>query len=97
MGPGFTWNEEKARRNFRDHGISFESAGDVFSDPNHIVAENYLIDGEQRYQVIGMTKNLVLLLVVFVDHSSSDAEIIHIISARKGEAFEVSLYEDQIS
>jgi uncharacterized DUF497 family protein len=65
----FTWNPAKARRNQRVHGISFEKAAEVFDDPNHVVGDNYFVenDGEQRYQVIGMTRKLVLLLVVFVD------------------------------
>ena len=39
-------------------------------DPNHVVGDNYFIEraGEQRYQIIGMTRKLVLLLV-FADRS----------------------------
>jgi len=86
MEARFTWDPAKARRNLLIHGISFEMAQEVFDDPNHIAAENYFIDrdGEQRYQIIGMSRNLVLLLVVFVDRSGSDSESIRIISARKG-------------
>jgi uncharacterized DUF497 family protein len=58
----------------------------VFSDPKQVVAENYFIDGEQRYQIIGMTKGLILLLVIYVDRSNPDLEIIRIISARKAAA-----------
>jgi hypothetical protein len=83
--------------NLRNHGISFATAQEVFSDPNQVVSENYFLDGEQRYQIIGMTKGLALLLVIYVDHSNPDREIIRMISARKAEAFEVSLHEDQIS
>jgi uncharacterized protein len=90
-------NPAKEVRNRRLHGISFAQAQEVFGDPNQVVSENYLVDGEQRYQIIGMTKGLVLLLVVYVDHSSPEWEITRIISARKAEAFEVSLYEDQIN
>jgi len=93
----FELNPIKAARNLRVHGISFAQAQDVFSDPNQVVSENYFVDGEQRYQIIGMTKRLVLLLVVYVDLSNPDREIIRIISAREAEAFEVSLYEDQIN
>jgi uncharacterized DUF497 family protein len=92
----FTWNEEKARLNLLNHGVSFESAKEVFQDPNQVVSENYFKDGEQRLQIIGMTRNAALLLVVFVDHSNPDIEIIHIISARKGEAIEEQAYEEQI-
>ena len=49
-------------------------------DPNHVAGENYFVEseGEQRYQIIGMTRNLVLLLIVFVDRSDPDAEAIHL-------------------
>jgi len=68
----------------------------VFSDPNHIETPNYFVDGGQRRQVIGMTGKLVLLLVVFVDRSNTGIEITHIISARKGEAVEEAIYEEQV-
>ena len=73
-------------------------AREVFADPNHIVTENYHIedDGEQRYLAIGMTLNMTLVVVVFVDRSEASVEIIHIISARKAVAYEQSIYEDQI-
>jgi uncharacterized DUF497 family protein len=75
----------------------------VFNDPNHVVNENYFIEdqGEQRYGVIGLTRNVVLLLVVFVDRTEADflpgrdVETIHIISARKADDYERRAYEDQ--
>ena len=93
----YAWNPEKAERNYRVHGVSFEMASGIFRDPSHIVTENYFIEdkGEQRYQAIGMSGELVLLLVVFVDRSSPGEEVIHIISARKATAYEESVYEDQ--
>jgi uncharacterized DUF497 family protein len=93
----FKWDPAKALRNKRVHGISFETAQEVFDDPNHVAADNYFIgsDGEQRYQIIGMTRGLVLLLVVFVDRNEPGAEIIRIISARKAVGYEESIYEDQ--
>jgi hypothetical protein len=93
----FAWNLEKAARNYRVHGVSFEMAEEVFRDPNHVVIENCFIEtqGEQRYQAIGTSGGLVLLLVVFVDRSVPDEEIIRIISARKATAYEKSVYEDQ--
>ena len=94
----FTWDPSKAKRNEKDHGITFESAREAFEDPNHIVTENYHFadQGEQRYVAIGMTRSLVLVVVVFVDRSDPDDEIIHIISARKAVDYEQSIYEDQI-
>jgi len=93
MKAGFTWDPSKAARNRRVHKISFETASEVFDDPRHVVGDNYFIesDGEQRYQVIGMTRKLVLLLVVFVDRLG----VIHLISARKAVDYEESIYTDQ--
>jgi uncharacterized DUF497 family protein len=96
MAARFIWNPAKARKNQRVHGISFETAQEFFDDPNPVAADNYFMEseGEQRYQVIGMTRNLMLLLVVFVDRDR-DAATIHIISARKAVDYEASIYEDQ--
>jgi hypothetical protein len=93
----FTWDRAKAEKNQRDHGISFETAAEVFADPNHVVGDNYFIEsgGEQRYQVIGVTRKLVLLLVVFVDRCQPDIDVIHLISARKAVDYEESIYNDQ--
>ena len=93
----FTWDPAKAERNQRVHGISFETAAEVFDDPHHVVGDNYFIEsaGEQRRQVIGMTRKLVLLLVVFVDRGQPDVDVIHLISARKGVDYEKSVYNDQ--
>jgi len=41
MTTRFTWDPAKAARNQRIHGISFEMAREVFTDPNHIVTESY--------------------------------------------------------
>ena len=99
METRFTWDPAKARANERNHGISFDVAREVFADPNHIVAENYYFEdeGEQRHLAIGMTLDLTLVVVVFVDRSDPAVEVIHIISARKAVAYEQSIYEDQIS
>lgn len=97
METGFTWDPEKARKNLQAHGISFETATEVFSDPNHVASENYFVEdqGEQRYGVIGLTAGLVLLLVVFVERVEADIEIVRIISARKADDYERKAYEDQ--
>lgn len=94
MQTRFTWHPEKAKRNLRKHGISFETAIEVFSDPNQIVTENYFVEGEQRLQIIGMARNLVLLLVVFVDRTEKQVEEIRIISARKADALEEQIYAE---
>ena len=51
------------------------------------MGDNYFIgiEGEQRYQVIGMTRRQVLLLGVFVDRSQPD----------KAVNYEENIYNDQ--
>jgi uncharacterized protein len=94
----FTSDPIKKAANPKNHpGITFEMAEEVFNDPAHVVLENYYFaeDGEQRMQAIGMSGNLLLLLVVFVDHSTDGEVVIHIISARKANAYDQAIYEDQ--
>jgi uncharacterized protein len=97
-GTRFTWDAAKAAGNKRYHGISFETASEVFADPNHIVTGNYHFEGEgeDRFLAIGMTRNLVLIVAVFVDRRGPLVDIVHIISARKAVAYEQSIYEDQL-
>jgi uncharacterized DUF497 family protein len=62
--------------------------------PNRPEALSALLATEDT-RIIGMTKSLALLLVVFVDRSARDAEVIHPISARRAVDYEKSIYEDQ--
>jgi uncharacterized DUF497 family protein len=94
----FTWDEAKNSANSKKHsGITFQQAQEVFDDPCHVVLENYFIveGGEQRLQAIGLSRRLLMLLVIFVDRSSNDEITIHIVSARKAEAYEKAIYERQ--
>jgi uncharacterized DUF497 family protein len=80
----FSWNPEKARRNLAKHGISFDIAKEVFADPHVVIVEDCEDErGEMRYHAIGYANAHLLLVVVFVDRSGDDEEIIHIISVRK--------------
>jgi len=95
---GFTWDEKKKRANPRRHsGASFELAQEVFDDPHHVVLET--ISSRRKVssgcRLSGMSRNLVLLLVIFVDLAANGEVVIHIISARKATAYEQSIYQDQ--
>jgi len=70
-------------------------AAEIFADPFIVVQENIEDEREQRYHAIGMTGSTVLLLVVFVDRSDPDVEILRIVSARKANDYERSAYQDQ--
>jgi uncharacterized protein len=93
----FTWDPAKAARNLRKHGVSFEQAKQAFTDPNQFVTDDWNDSGEQRWQLIGYSNGLTLLLVVFVDRSSGEVETIHIISARKANAYEEETYRQHLS
>jgi len=88
---------EQAKLNEQLHGVSFEDARKAFADPFIVVRDNVYDhkNKEQRYQAIGSIGPVVLISVVFVDRSVPDLEVIHLISARKVDRYERSLYQDQ--
>jgi uncharacterized DUF497 family protein len=77
----FTWNQRKNRVNKRKHGVSFETAIQVFDDPYHLTRQDREVDGKPRWQTIGMVREVHVLLVAHA--ADEDEEVIHIISARK--------------
>jgi uncharacterized DUF497 family protein len=95
METRFTWSKSKAQSNLRKHGVSFEQAVEVFSDPHHLVVEDIHDAAEQRYMAMGLTLNVMLIVVVFVDRSEPGVEVFRIISARKAVAYEESQYREQ--
>ncbi len=52
------------------------------------------MDGEVRWQTVGMADGVLLLLVVHTFEDEDEAEVIRIISARKADAHERRRYED---
>jgi uncharacterized DUF497 family protein len=74
------WDSEKARQNLLKHGVSFDTAQYVFSDPNRL--ERYdrsdsNVSGEERWQVIGKIGDT--LFVVFSETENAK----RLISARR--------------
>jgi uncharacterized protein len=86
----FDWDEVKNRQNVAKHGDHFETAVLAFEDPYALVRLDRIIDGEERWQTIGMINGLVVLLVA---HTIGDDRI-RIISARKATLRERKLYEE---
>ena len=61
-----------------------------------IVVEDCEVEGEIRYHALGhIDTGLTLVLVVFVDRSDIDREVIRIISAREADQYEQRTYADQ--
>ncbi|WP_256212043.1 BrnT family toxin [Nitrosomonas communis] len=84
----FVWNAGKADRNLRKHGVRFEEAATVFSDPLFVLVNASRSD-EKRHAAIGFDLTGRLLYVVHVEIEES---CIRIISARRAEPEEESDY-----
>ncbi len=97
----FEWDDAKNRSNQRKHDISFEEASQVFFDPLQVVVDDRVVEGEQRWQALGMarrnTGSLILLLVAHTLREETEAkryiEVIRIISARRATPEERRVYE----
>ena len=83
------WDEQKARANFKKHGVLFETAVRVFDDPQLISGPDTHPD-DDRWQTIGM----VGLATLFVVHTEIDDDGTgRIISARLATTSERRIYE----
>jgi len=86
----FEWDQNKARTNFEKHGVLFETACEVFTDP--LLRYKNANDEEEATQaVIGETLNEHLLFVV---HLVKEHEVIRLISARPATPHERRKYEE---
>jgi uncharacterized DUF497 family protein len=74
----FEWDREKAATNLRKHGVSFETACEVFTDPLLRLKDTGDPDGVTQ-AIIGETLDEHLLYVV---HIIRNDEVIRIVSAR---------------
>lgn len=88
----FEWDRDKAQRNLRKHGISFDEAITVFydpfsatfDDPDHSLRE-------QRLITIGYSSRERLLVVSHTERGDA----LRIISARRATKLERSRHEEQ--
>jgi hypothetical protein len=86
----FEWDPEKAKKNLRKHGVSFEEAVTVFydplsatfDDPDHSV-------GEYRFITIGLSSRDRLIVVAHAERGES----LRIINARPATAHERKKHE----
>jgi uncharacterized protein len=88
----FAWSPVKAAANKRKHHVSFGEAQTVFYDEEALLLDDPdHSEDEDRFILLGLSAKLRLLLVV---HSYRDEdETIRIISARKANTRERSMYE----
>jgi uncharacterized DUF497 family protein len=88
----FEWDEAKAESNRRKHGISFDYAAEAFYDPFAIYEQDRVVGGEERWQVIGVSEAVALLVVVHLIREEGADEVVRIISARRANRTEQRRY-----
>ena len=93
-GKLFDWDTKKNIYNINKHGISFREAASVFSDKaaKYFDDDSHSLD-EERYVVIGKSKRLKILMVCHCYRNNNS--VIRLISARKADDDEVSIYEEE--
>lgn len=90
----FVWDLKKEKLNIAKHGVSFQEASDIFIDDRAITEfDNKNSQNEDRFLIIGISRKLNILFVVFVEKVDSE---IRIISARKANSKERNSYEKRI-
>ena len=88
----FEWDAEKAISNLRKHGVSFETAVRVFSDPFAVTEQDRIEEGEYRWQTTGVVDTILVLLIAHADREEDGVEVIRIISARRATSKEKRHY-----
>ncbi len=88
----FEWDTEKARKNERKHGVSFQEALTVFQDALSLTYPdtNHSAD-EDRFLIIGLSSTGNVLVISHIFRNDS----IRIISARKATKKERYFYESE--
>lgn len=89
----FEWDERKSRSNLVKHKVSFETARLVFEDPFAISIQDRIVEGEQRWQTLGLVGGAVVLLVAHTYEEKNSEEVVRIISARRATPRERMFYE----
>ena len=74
----FEWDEVKARINRKKHGIDFKEAVMVFLDEFALTEIDRFIEGEARWQTIGMLGDSVILVVAHTVKEEETIEIVRI-------------------
>ena len=87
----FSWDPRKADSNLRKHGVAFDEAITVFSDPLALIFDDVVhSEEEHREIIIGFSTLRRLILVCFVERSE---DTIRIVSARRATKAEIRDYE----
>ena len=89
----FIWNDEKAKSNLRDHGVSFREGGCATYDPDAIQGEDDRHSKKERREwLIGRSPRKRILLVIF---TRREGDVKRIVSAWKADEWECEQYENE--
>lgn len=91
----FEWDPRKARRNVKQHGVTFERAASIFVDRSALSEfDEEHSEGEERWITLGLDQTGVVLVVchTFRNDTESSARL-RLISARKATKRETAEYE----
>jgi uncharacterized DUF497 family protein len=86
------WDAAKSRSNLAKHRVSFETAALVFDDPRALSIQDRIVEGEQRWQTLGLVGGAAVLLVAHTYDEEGGEEVVRIISARKATPRERDIY-----
>ena len=88
----FEWDEEKAKLNFKKHGISFEDAVKVFADHDFLEFrdDEHSTQYEERIKGIGIMRDFVIVVTIFTERTRT-----RLISARLADKDEEELYYER--
>ncbi len=87
----FEWNARKAKANEAKHGVSFDEASTVFTDPLSLtIVDPDHSDEEERFVILGLSSSKRLLVVVHVERGDR----IRIVGARTATRRERRAYEE---
>ena len=86
----FEWDEEKDKKNIKNHGISFREALPAFLDPKRLewIDEKHSTLEEERVDIIGRVNGSLFVFGVYTDRNGR----IRIISVRKAKKEEIDEY-----
>ncbi len=93
MQTRFEWDYSKADSNLAKHGVSFSEALRVFADPNLLLEQDRVVDGELRWKALGVANSYLIFMVAHTSTEEDDFEVIRIISARPATRKERKQYE----
>lgn len=89
----FEWDINKANINIRKHGVSFEEARTIFSDPFELtISDPEHSIGEHRFLSIGRSEYNRIIIVSYTEKQSN---VIRVISARVASKHERQHYESK--